>query len=231
MMHSIIEHMKDGPGPTPAVQTGRGWLAAGLSALLVTGTLFGGEVRWRGGVMETGGGGAEAASVALVELNAEPGRRHIVVQFDRAVSTAQREALVSAGLKLLSYLGNDAYFAVLAPEGVDVEEVFRVSSPVDARAIQPAWKLHPTLAAGKIPFWAVVSGEEEEPNESTVVGAYLLFHPDVPLDADSLALVEDHLAEIGTRLSIFEEDMGEHRLHARVTPTPFYDPHGERLKK
>jgi sarcosine oxidase subunit alpha len=46
-----------------------------------------------------------------------------------------------------------------------------------------------------------------------------------------LALVEDHLTEIGTRLSIFEEDMGAHRLYARVAPTPFYDPQGERLKR
>jgi sarcosine oxidase subunit alpha len=45
-----------------------------------------------------------------------------------------------------------------------------------------------------------------------------------------LALVEDHLHEKGTRLTIFEEDMGERRLYARVTQTPFYDPHGERLK-
>jgi sarcosine oxidase subunit alpha len=46
-----------------------------------------------------------------------------------------------------------------------------------------------------------------------------------------LALVEDHLTGVGTRLSVFEEDMGEHRLYARVVPTPFYDPEGERLKR
>jgi len=44
------------------------------------------------------------------------------------------------------------------------------------------------------------------------------------------AFVEDQLAEPGTRLALFEENMGEDHLFARVTPTPFYDPDGKRLK-
>jgi sarcosine oxidase subunit alpha len=44
------------------------------------------------------------------------------------------------------------------------------------------------------------------------------------------ALVDDELAETGTRVAIFEEDMGKNRLYARVVPTPFYDPEGNRLK-
>jgi hypothetical protein len=31
-------------------------------------------------------------------------------------------------------------------------------------------------------------------------------------------------------LAIFEEGMGKNRLYARVVPTPFYDPEGNRLK-
>jgi sarcosine oxidase subunit alpha len=45
-----------------------------------------------------------------------------------------------------------------------------------------------------------------------------------------LALVEDHLSELRTRLAIFEEGMGKNRLYARVVSTPFYDPEGERLR-
>ncbi len=44
------------------------------------------------------------------------------------------------------------------------------------------------------------------------------------------ALVEDPLTELGTRFAIFQENMGKHRLYARVVPTPFYDPEGKRLK-
>jgi sarcosine oxidase subunit alpha len=44
------------------------------------------------------------------------------------------------------------------------------------------------------------------------------------------ALVEEELTDLGTRLAIFEEDMGKNRLYARVVSTPFYDPEGNRLK-
>ncbi|MBN2059138.1 MAG: (2Fe-2S)-binding protein [Deltaproteobacteria bacterium] len=45
-----------------------------------------------------------------------------------------------------------------------------------------------------------------------------------------LALVHSELADIGTRLGIFEGDRGEKRLYATVVPTPFYDPEGKRLR-
>jgi sarcosine oxidase subunit alpha len=49
-------------------------------------------------------------------------------------------------------------------------------------------------------------------------------------DSIGLALVESHLAELGTRLQIFEDGMGDQRLKASVVPTPFYDPEGTRMK-
>ena len=48
--------------------------------------------------------------------------------------------------------------------------------------------------------------------------------------AIGLALVENDLAKVGTRLAVFEDGMGKKRLHAKVIPTPFYDPEGKRLK-
>jgi sarcosine oxidase, subunit alpha len=45
-----------------------------------------------------------------------------------------------------------------------------------------------------------------------------------------LALVDAPLAKEGTRLKIFQEDMGEDRLTATVVPTPFYDPEGKRQR-
>ena len=44
------------------------------------------------------------------------------------------------------------------------------------------------------------------------------------------AFVEDQLADLGTRLAICDENMGEDRIYAKVMPTPFYDPEGQRLK-
>jgi sarcosine oxidase subunit alpha len=45
-----------------------------------------------------------------------------------------------------------------------------------------------------------------------------------------LAHVHSDLEDIGTRLEIFEDNMGSRRLYAEVVPTPFYDPEGMRLK-
>jgi sarcosine oxidase subunit alpha len=48
--------------------------------------------------------------------------------------------------------------------------------------------------------------------------------------AIGLALVDAPLAKEGTRLKVFQENMGEERLTAIVVPTPFYDPEGTRQR-
>jgi sarcosine oxidase subunit alpha len=48
--------------------------------------------------------------------------------------------------------------------------------------------------------------------------------------AIGMGLVESHLAQPGTRLEIFEADMGDKRSHATVVSMPFYDPKGKRLR-
>jgi len=45
-----------------------------------------------------------------------------------------------------------------------------------------------------------------------------------------LALVQSPLAEEGKRLQIYEDECEGRHLHARVVPTPFYDPEGKRLR-
>jgi sarcosine oxidase, subunit alpha len=49
-------------------------------------------------------------------------------------------------------------------------------------------------------------------------------------EAVGMALVEKPLADIGTRLEIFEDECNGVRLYARVVEMPFYDPTGERMK-
>jgi sarcosine oxidase subunit alpha len=49
-------------------------------------------------------------------------------------------------------------------------------------------------------------------------------------EAVGMALVEAPLADIGTRLEIFEDECNGVRLHARVVPMPFYDVKGERMR-
>ena len=49
-------------------------------------------------------------------------------------------------------------------------------------------------------------------------------------EAIGLALVHSDLADTGTHLEIFEDNMGEKRLYGHVVPTSFYDPEGERQR-
>ncbi len=48
--------------------------------------------------------------------------------------------------------------------------------------------------------------------------------------AVGMALVEAPLAEIGTRLEIFEDECGDDRIYGNVIKMPFYDPEGKRMK-
>ena len=45
-----------------------------------------------------------------------------------------------------------------------------------------------------------------------------------------MALVEDNLSSVGKRLAIFEDDCNGKLTYAKVTPMPFYDPEGERVR-
>jgi sarcosine oxidase subunit alpha len=45
-----------------------------------------------------------------------------------------------------------------------------------------------------------------------------------------LALVDSSLAEVGTRLQIYEDECEGRHLYGTVAPLPFYDPEGKRLR-
>jgi subtilisin family serine protease len=114
------------------------------------------------------------ASAALAEL-ARDGRRHVVVQFSRALTGPERARAQSAGLELLAYVGNHAWFASASAATLDAGALSRLPLAA-ALAPQRAWKLHPMLERGEVPSWAVVDGKDGVPT----VGTYVLFHGDVP---------------------------------------------------
>jgi sarcosine oxidase subunit alpha len=45
-----------------------------------------------------------------------------------------------------------------------------------------------------------------------------------------MALVEDSLSTVGTRLAVFEDDCKGGLLYAMVVSMPFYDPAGKRMR-
>ena len=82
---------------------------------------------------------------------------------------------VQAGLTLLSYVGNHAFFASLPVEGVDAAALSAVPALAGMQGIERAWKLDPRILADYVPDWAVVS---ETPTGARTVGIYVVFHPD-----------------------------------------------------
>lgn len=167
-----------------------------------------GRIRWRTGAVPTRARIPKQIRETITALAAGTGRntnrhgpRHCAVQFDRPVTAVRRADLQAAGLTLLSYLGDNAFFASIAPHRLDAAAVARTPSLIDVRPVERAHKLHPFLAAGRTPTWAVVAPAQDTVGRGPVTfGVYILFHRDVPLVPDGVAIAIRHGAVIRSQL-------------------------------
>ena len=183
----------------------RGWTAGalvGTSVMAMPVTAGGQSIRWRS--MEATDAPvvtAHAAARSLRDLAQESGVAHVVVQFSRPIDGALRARLRDAGVELLDYLGDNAFFAAVDHDRLDVGKLGQIRSLQLAHAIKREAKLHPMLARGEFPEWSIVAEVigEGSPDPEPVVGLYLLFHRDVP-QADAVQLVRRHGAEVRARL-------------------------------
>ncbi len=183
-------------------------LAVGLAGLLVDSVASRAEdadgvrtIRWRTGEVATVDRHSSQIRDTLAALEARPGRRHLVVQFDAPVDPELRGQLLSAGLRLLNYLGDNAFFASISPKGMDVDKISQTASLADAMPIEREWRLHPYLLGGNVPEWAVVSSTNSSGKpEPPMVGAYVLFHADVGLVPTGVGVVARHGAIVRARL-------------------------------
>ena len=179
-------------GQTAKRILGRGFLVMAVAAAIAwSPPVVWGEIQWRSGPAEVARlEGAEAAA-AITELAGRADARHVMVQFDRPIGAAERAQLQQAGLNVLSYLGNQAFFAVLSAEGVDAAALSALPFLDSVRSIQRAWKLDPGVSARTVPSWAIV----KEGQDGVTVAVYVVFHPDVPLATEAIRTVERHEAE------------------------------------
>ena len=107
------------------------------------------------------------------------------MQLDQPVTDELRAALSGAGVTLLHSLGENAFFAALSSAGVDSPRLGAVRSLVHAEAIRVEHKLHPRLVGGGAPEHAQLGIDALG---RMMVAAYVVFHPDVPLDAGIAAM-------------------------------------------
>ena len=141
------------------------------------------QIRWRSGTSPLSGKTPTEVVDTLASVGLRDANRHLVVQFSEPLTEARRAELAAAGVELLGYLSDNAFFATVAPQGADAAALTKVGTLLDAQPIQRDWKLHPVFVAGQSPTWAVVPAPAEsgpeQPGE-TWIGAYILFHSDVP---------------------------------------------------
>jgi subtilisin family serine protease/fibronectin type 3 domain-containing protein len=162
--------------------------ASGLLAVIPVGAVAASDaaevsIPWRTGAIAAAPRSSVETAIDLALLAARPDERHAIVQFDQPVTDALKSDLAEAGVTLLSYLANNAFFAALDKAHLDPNALAAELSLVRAEPIQPAFKLHPLLADGQAPEYAIVDKLAESP----IVAAYVVFHPDVELNSDGFA--------------------------------------------
>ncbi len=144
-------------------------------------------IEWRSGAVQMGEPSTADLATAISGLAARPDASHVVVQFRQPVGSTVRRLSSEAGMTLLSYLGNHAFFASFAAD-VDEQAVSMLPCLKDVRSIDRSWKLDSRIVSGSIPEWAVVS----DTAAGKLVAVYVLFHPDVNLATDAVAVAQEH---------------------------------------
>ncbi len=154
-----------------------------------------GVIQWRSGAVATPAQDADTIGAALESQRSSA--THFVVQFNRPLTLAERELTTGAGLNLLSYLGDNAFFASLNQGRADVTTLTELDVLRCVLPIQTEWKLHSAFITGDIPDFALVSdsktagltpterkklGLDESDAGEVFVAGYVLFHRDVDLE-------------------------------------------------
>lgn len=164
------------------------------SVIAVCGAATAAPIQWRSGPAERAGLQAQRpVDAEIARLTARPDARRVVVRFESAVTSEQREALDAAGMTLLSPLGSGAYFATLRP-GATADAILGVRAVTSIGEVEAVRKVSPSLAAGVTPDWSVVGaigGGEEAPGVTdTLVALQVVFHKDVDLATEGSEIIE-----------------------------------------
>lgn len=168
-----------------------------------------GEIQWRSGTVQTefvAPAQAAQSVAALTAARGANGNRHIVVQFDAPVDDAKRAALAASGVTLLNYLGDNSFYATTNSTRLNADGLAATNLRA-AMEVQTNWKLHDTLSRGEVVPWAIVGADAAaferepellrqiivpQPGDNIDVIAYVIFHPDVELDRDATAAVQEN---------------------------------------
>lgn len=161
----------------------RGYSGADLAPTGTTPAVATRGIEWRTGRQGTTAESARpevaaAAAECIVDAVQRNHARHVVVQFEGPLADAQQNELAAAGVTLLAYLNDHAYFATVDPAVLDEARLSATPGLVYAAHPQPAWKTHPLLLNGAAPDHAVIGFDA---TTGPILAAYVQFHADVDL--------------------------------------------------
>ncbi len=161
-------------------------LVAALVALAICSSVARADepIQWNTGAVVTASQTPAQLDASLTALAARGDARHMVVRFSEPVTSEQRAALAAAGLRLHGYVGSNAFFASVAPSGLNVTAAIAAAPMVDALPIERAWRMHRDYYKVEPEPHTIVSPPDSkatDPAEPVVVGAYVIFHPDITL--------------------------------------------------
>lgn len=175
----------------------RARFALGLGLIVSVATVLVAEpIRWRNPQ-----GSTPAATARPPQAGGQPLPRHIVVQFNSLPAAGERARLEADGVRLLEYLGSNAYFAVASASKPALAGTSLANAGGAIIPIEPGHKLHPMLARGEFPAYArwangTPQGRMQDtalpPQPSETAALYVVFHRDIDLLTAGAATISNH---------------------------------------
>ncbi len=170
------------------------------ASVFLAGTLANaGEIHWRSGRAVMQDKTADGLRAALTTLAADKKQSsHAVVRFDGPIGRTDTTKLRAAGIRLLSWLGDNAFFATIESDQLNIDRLIGNGRLIDAVKVRRDWKLHPILAADEIASWTVVSDKRTDNQtgdgglKNATVAVLVKFFRDVPLQTVGTATIQRH---------------------------------------
>jgi len=147
----------------------------------------------------------KATGTTETALRFEPGALtrnqagHVIVRCAAMPDDGARARLAESGIRLLRYLGANAFFAKV--EAGDYTVGGRATGLAGMIEIQPAWKVHALLAGDELPEHARFVGKAldgalvtDGPSDAQIdaIAVYVLLHADVELAPTGVDMVQRH---------------------------------------
>ncbi len=157
------------------------------------------QIRWLNGPSEIAHQLApEQLEQRLTEIAEHNEARRVLVRLNAPITNQDKAFFANAGLNLLQYVGDNAYFAAIDRNVLESEKLAFSNQLASVEPVHHEWKLHPDLADGIIQPWSIVGEHmvarsengKAEPDErprfefEADVAVYVNFHADVDLDIE-----------------------------------------------